>query len=179
MRHWTRCATSAITVPARWALRWPAPPPRPAPSPRLISGPVALETPENVNRIEVISARGHVRCGMAQMGQCDIFVGCAAVADYRPAKAAEQKIKKGAETMQLELVRNPTSSPPSPHEQRAPSRLALPPRRSMCSRPTRATRCTQAAGHDCRQRRGQGRCGFNSDDNAATILWAEGSLEVR
>jgi phosphopantothenoylcysteine decarboxylase/phosphopantothenate--cysteine ligase len=38
---------------------------------------------------------------------CDVFIACAAVADYRPARVADQKIKKSGATLTLELVRNP------------------------------------------------------------------------
>ena len=44
---------------------------------------------------------------LAQAGGADIFIGVAAVADYRAANPAEQKIKKAGETLTLELVRNP------------------------------------------------------------------------
>ncbi|ARM30249.1 bifunctional phosphopantothenoylcysteine decarboxylase/phosphopantothenate--cysteine ligase CoaBC [Prosthecochloris sp. HL-130-GSB] len=73
----------------------------------LITGPVALETPADVRRIDVTTA-----CEMDQAvkdisGACDIFIGAAAVADYRPAEPVDGKIRKTAETMQLSLVRNP------------------------------------------------------------------------
>lgn len=73
----------------------------------LISGPVALATPDGVTRIDVVSADEMYAAVMAQMLDCQLFIGCAAVADYRPAAMAEQKIKKNDEQMQLTLVRNP------------------------------------------------------------------------
>lgn len=73
----------------------------------LISGPVALATPERVRRVDVISAKEMLDASLTHAEQCDIFIGVAAVADYRPAQLAEQKIKKTSDTMQLELVKNP------------------------------------------------------------------------
>lgn len=71
----------------------------------LVSGPVALPAPERVRLVRVESAQEMLEACLANVG--DVFIGVAAVADYRPAQVAEQKIKKGAQTLQLELVRNP------------------------------------------------------------------------
>jgi len=73
----------------------------------LISGPVALATPDRVRRVDVISAQQMLEASLTSAEKCDIFIGVAAVADYRPAQLAEQKIKKSSDTMQLELVKNP------------------------------------------------------------------------
>lgn len=73
----------------------------------LISGPVALATPDRVQRIDVESAAQMHQAVMQHIAAQDIFIGCAAVADYRPAQANSQKIKKSAASMQLELVKNP------------------------------------------------------------------------
>jgi len=73
----------------------------------LISGPVTLETPPGVTRIDAISASDMLDACQELLPDCDIFIACAAVVDYRPASVAEQKIKKGPEKMTLELVRNP------------------------------------------------------------------------
>jgi len=73
----------------------------------LISGAVALRTPERVRRIDVISADDMLAASLQDIEQCDIFIGVAAVADYRPEHVAEQKIKKSADTMQLTLIKNP------------------------------------------------------------------------
>ncbi|MCP4285456.1 MAG: bifunctional phosphopantothenoylcysteine decarboxylase/phosphopantothenate--cysteine ligase CoaBC [Gammaproteobacteria bacterium] len=73
----------------------------------LVSGPVALATPAAVRRIDVETALEMESAVMAQVADCDVFVGCAAVADYRPAMVVEQKIKKTAQKRDIELVRNP------------------------------------------------------------------------
>ncbi|MBV7388527.1 bifunctional phosphopantothenoylcysteine decarboxylase/phosphopantothenate--cysteine ligase CoaBC [Pasteurellaceae bacterium TAE3-ERU1] len=75
----------------------------------LIAGPVALATPANVTRIDVLSAQEMHRHAMALAKQSAVFVGCAAVADYKMAQVAEHKLKKtdAQDTLTLTLVKNP------------------------------------------------------------------------
>ncbi|MEK9822023.1 MAG: bifunctional phosphopantothenoylcysteine decarboxylase/phosphopantothenate--cysteine ligase CoaBC [Gammaproteobacteria bacterium] len=74
----------------------------------LVSGPTSLRPPERVNCIQVESAREMLAAVLAHTSDADIFIGVAAVADYRPAAAAEQKMKKQDEAgMTLQLVQNP------------------------------------------------------------------------
>jgi len=73
----------------------------------LVSGPVSLKTPAGVERINVESAVEMHEAVMSRVRGADIFIATAAVADYRVAEPADQKIKKTQETLQLELVRNP------------------------------------------------------------------------
>lgn len=74
----------------------------------LISGPVNLDTPEGVERINVSSAVDMLAATeIALTTTTDIFIASAAVADYRPMNIAMQKVKKSTGSLQLELVRNP------------------------------------------------------------------------
>lgn len=75
----------------------------------LISGPVLLATPTGVTRIDVTTAEQMYVSSMQQAPQSDIFIGCAAVADFRVAALASQKIKKTADNdgLTLQLVKNP------------------------------------------------------------------------
>ncbi|HEY5740012.1 MAG TPA: bifunctional phosphopantothenoylcysteine decarboxylase/phosphopantothenate--cysteine ligase CoaBC [Gammaproteobacteria bacterium] len=73
----------------------------------LVSGPVALPAPAGVERIDVESAEEMYDAVMKRASQADIFIACAAVADYRVDRAAAQKIKKSNASMTLELVPNP------------------------------------------------------------------------
>ncbi len=74
----------------------------------LISGPVGLPTPPGVTRIDVVTAQQMHDAVAAQLDACDVFVGVAAVADYRPTHAQQQKIKKSADVgMRLDLEQNP------------------------------------------------------------------------
>ncbi len=76
----------------------------------LVSGPVQLPTPAGVARIDVETAAEMHAAVMAHAGEADIFIGCAAVADYRPDNCADSKIKKGSEqageAMQIGMTRN-------------------------------------------------------------------------
>ncbi|MDP8033096.1 bifunctional phosphopantothenoylcysteine decarboxylase/phosphopantothenate--cysteine ligase CoaBC [Pasteurella atlantica] len=75
----------------------------------LISGSVNLNTPDNVQRINVISAIEMEKEAITFAQQSDIFIGCAAVADYRVAEVATQKIKKTDKNNEitLKLIKNP------------------------------------------------------------------------
>ncbi|MFT7527269.1 MAG: phosphopantothenoylcysteine decarboxylase/phosphopantothenate--cysteine ligase [Arenicella sp.] len=76
----------------------------------LISGPVNLETPDRVKRISVTSARDMLNAVNDCIENVDIFIGAAAVADYRPEVIANDKIKKteqANDVMSLRLVPNP------------------------------------------------------------------------
>ena len=73
----------------------------------LISGPVHLTTPDRVSRIDVESAEQMLSAVMDHIEGADIFIGVAAVADYRPVTAEKQKIKKTKNDMTLTLVKNP------------------------------------------------------------------------
>jgi phosphopantothenoylcysteine decarboxylase/phosphopantothenate--cysteine ligase len=73
----------------------------------VIAGPVAQETPPDMARVDVRSAQQMFDAVMQSVTKSDIFVGAAAVADYRPRQAAAEKIKKSDESLTLELVRNP------------------------------------------------------------------------
>jgi len=69
----------------------------------LISGPVCLANPDRVKRVSVVSASEMLSAVKAVVNECDIFIGCAAVADYTPEEFSENKIKKSAQDMQILL----------------------------------------------------------------------------
>lgn len=74
----------------------------------LVAGPVNLATPKGVERHNVTSALEMLAAAEAAAVGADVFIGAAAVADYRPATIAEQKIKKqGDGPLTLQLVQNP------------------------------------------------------------------------
>jgi phosphopantothenoylcysteine decarboxylase / phosphopantothenate---cysteine ligase len=75
----------------------------------LIAGPVHVATPRGVSRIDVKSAQNMLIAGENAARNAHVFIACAAVADWRPANAADQKIKKdgSGQTPQLQFVENP------------------------------------------------------------------------
>lgn len=75
----------------------------------LIAGPVNLNSPAHVKRVDVVDAREMRDAAERAADLCDIFISAAAVADFRPADLAEQKIKKreGHDESSMALVKNP------------------------------------------------------------------------
>ena len=73
----------------------------------LVCGPVTQSTPAGVTRFDVTSTQEMHAAVMQRVAACDIFIGVAAVADYRPAETMRDKIKKDDKPMQIALVPNP------------------------------------------------------------------------
>lgn len=73
----------------------------------LISGPVSLAVPDKVELVDVTSADEMLQATLQSIEAADVFIGVAAVADYRPEKIEPEKIKKSGQQMQLTLVKNP------------------------------------------------------------------------
>ncbi|MCR3755885.1 MAG: fused 4'-phosphopantothenoylcysteine decarboxylase and phosphopantothenoylcysteine synthetase [Sodalis sp. Psp] len=73
----------------------------------LVSGPVDLPTPQGVQRIDVLSALEMQDAVMRTIQQQHIFIGCAAVADYRASHFSPKKIKKQSNNLMLTLIKNP------------------------------------------------------------------------
>jgi phosphopantothenoylcysteine decarboxylase/phosphopantothenate--cysteine ligase len=142
----------------------------------LISGPTALPTPEGVMRIGVETALQMRDAVMAQM-PCDIFIGTAAVADYRPAEAAPEKIKKGADELVVRLVKNPDIV----------SEVAALPERPFVAGFAAETEHVIEHARDkllrkkldliAANRVGEG-LAFDQPDNALTVLWDGGQAEL-
>ncbi|NQX87402.1 MAG: bifunctional phosphopantothenoylcysteine decarboxylase/phosphopantothenate--cysteine ligase CoaBC [Halioglobus sp.] len=144
----------------------------------LVSGPVTLTKPEGSHRIDVTSADEMLTVCQRLLPQCDIFIACAAVADYKPASSETRKIKKSAETVELELVRTPDI-------------LAT---ISACAKNTftvgfaAETHDVLAYARDKLARKdldmvvandvSDNSVGFNSDHNAATIIWKTGEQSL-
>ncbi len=141
----------------------------------LISGPVNLKTPANVQRIDVKSAEQMHNASLAELDSCDIFIACAAVADYRPQVVAEQKMKKqqGVEELTLQLVKNPDII----------AAVASAENRPFCVGFAAETEHVERYAQDKLQRKNldliaandvaEAGQGFNSDKNALTVFSAE------
>ncbi|HSB97867.1 MAG TPA: bifunctional phosphopantothenoylcysteine decarboxylase/phosphopantothenate--cysteine ligase CoaBC [Spongiibacteraceae bacterium] len=144
----------------------------------LIAGPVALSTPERVARIDVESAQQMFDAAMAQVANCDVFIAAAAVADYRPVQIATDKIKKQAEEMLLTLVRNPDIVAAVAQTRPKPFTVGF----------AAETQRVNEYARDKLERKNldmivandvaQPGIGFNSDNNAATVLWRDGEMTI-
>ncbi|HAS8473836.1 TPA: bifunctional phosphopantothenoylcysteine decarboxylase/phosphopantothenate--cysteine ligase CoaBC [Vibrio vulnificus] len=143
----------------------------------LISGPVSLPTPVNVNRINVDSAQEMYDAVMAQASDHDIFISCAAVADYRPATIAEQKLKKtdDSDEMTITMVKNPdiVASVSAMTENR-PFTVGFAAETNdvevYARRKLEKKKLDLLCANDV-SIEGQG---FNSSDNAITLYWSQG-----
>jgi len=72
----------------------------------LLAGPVALETPPGVDRVDVVSADDLLAAALAH-ADADVVIAAAAVSDYAPAEASDHKLKKGDGELVLRLRRTP------------------------------------------------------------------------
>ncbi|QJQ97014.1 bifunctional phosphopantothenoylcysteine decarboxylase/phosphopantothenate--cysteine ligase CoaBC [Halomonas sp. PA5] len=144
---------------------------------RLISGPVALETPRGVERIAVESACEMLAAAKRVAGESDVFIGCAAVADYRAEQVSEHKIKKraaGEKGLTLRLVRNPDII----------AEIAASTPRPFMVGFAAETRDLETYAADKLERKGLDMIvandvsladqGFGADHNAALLLWRTG-----
>ncbi len=144
----------------------------------LVAGPVALATPPGVARVDVETAREMEQAVMARVAECDIFVGCAAVADYRPDSVAEQKIKKSSERMEIRLVRNPdilatvAALPGAPFTVGFAAETQDP--EDYAEKKRIAKRVDMIAANLVGARQG----GFERDENALTLLWQGGREQL-
>lgn len=140
----------------------------------LVSGPVSLKAPDHTRLVGVLSAEQMLEQCLSLLPECDIFIACAAVADYRPAILEPEKIKKGPPELALQLVRTPdiiAAVAASDHHVFTVGFAA-------------ETNNVVAYAKDKMQRKNldmivandvsDPSIGFNSDDNAVTILWRDG-----
>lgn len=145
----------------------------------LIAGPVSLDTPKDVLRFDVSSAKEMHDAALELAQQSDIFIACAAVADYRPASVAEQKIKKNDDDMAIVMVKNPDivadvaklesqrpfvvgfAAETQDVEKYAMSKLSKKNLDMICANDVSVL--------------GQG---FNSDNNALKVYWQNGSKDL-
>ena len=144
----------------------------------MVSGPVALATPDGVRRIDVETALEMEAAVMAQVTNCDIFVGCAAVADYRPAIVVEQKIKKVAQKRDIELVRNPDILAAVAARPKAPFTVGF---AAETERPVEyAQEKRKAKGVDMIAANlvAAAEGGFERDENALIVLWDGGRKDL-
>ncbi len=140
----------------------------------LVSGPTALPAPPDVDRVEVTSAEEMHAEVMARAARCDIFIAAAAVADYRPAGIAEQKIKKSDGPAALDLVRTPDIVAAVAAMDNGPFTVGF----------AAETQSVQTHARDKLERKGLDMIaanrvglpdrGFASESNALSVLWRDG-----
>ncbi|MCC2638831.1 MAG: phosphopantothenoylcysteine decarboxylase/phosphopantothenate--cysteine ligase [Moraxellaceae bacterium] len=140
----------------------------------LVAGPVHQPTPARVRRVNVTSALEMLAAVEQAVADADVFIATAAVADYRPQQVAGQKIKKSADTFTLELVKNPDI---------VAAVAARTPRPFVLGFAAETERVLEHARQKLERKRldmiacndvARADIGFQSDDNALTVLWSGG-----
>ena len=144
----------------------------------LVSGPVSLAPPVGVKLIGVESAQQMQDAVMRQVEQCDIFIACAAVSDYRVAQQAEHKIKKSTQEMTLTLMPNADIL----------ATVSALERRPFCVGFAAETRDLEKYALDKLQRKnldmiaanlvGGGSGGFEADVNRLEVFWRDGRHSI-
>ena len=139
----------------------------------LISGPVSLPEPPGVEMRHVTTAQEMHEATHDCIGDADIFIAAAAVADYRPADEKMQKIKKSGETMRIELVRCPDILQSVAALPRAPFTVGFAAETENVDDYARGKLENKKLDMIIANRVGADR-GFDTDDNAVNVLWTEG-----
>ncbi len=143
----------------------------------LISGPVALPTPTGVVRIDVVKAKEMLEAVLARVEDSDIFIACAAVADYRPVATPIHKIKK--KDTQLTLVLERT-------EDILATVAALPKRPFLVGFAAETNELERYALDKLTRKKLDmvaanwvgGEIGFDSEDNALQVYWPGGECTL-
>jgi phosphopantothenoylcysteine decarboxylase / phosphopantothenate---cysteine ligase len=143
----------------------------------LISGPVHLEPPARVNCINVVSAQEMLDAVLATVADADLFISVAGVADYRCKTPAMQKIKKKAEELTLELIRNPDIVSTVAQLAKRPFVVGFAAETENLV--THAREKLQRKNLDMiiANEVGRHETGIGSDDNAVTVLWQDQQQE--
>lgn len=143
----------------------------------LVCGPVALSTPFGVRRIDVESATDMQSAVHAALDGTDIIIAAAAVADYRPAAVAGQKIKKTQDNLELELTRAPDVLASVTALPQHPFAVGFAAETERIEEHARAKLERKHLDLIAANRVGDG-LAFDCDDNALTVLWRDGSRQL-
>lgn len=144
----------------------------------LVAGPVHLDTPEGVQRVDVRSA-AQMRDAVFAAFPADIYIGAAAVADYAPRAAAASKIKKTGESLALDLVRTPDILSEVAVQTQGKLKLVVgfAAETDNVAEYARGKLAAKRLDLIVANRVGVAGSGFESDDNAMTAYWANGERD--
>ncbi|MCG9683892.1 bifunctional phosphopantothenoylcysteine decarboxylase/phosphopantothenate--cysteine ligase CoaBC [Vibrio sp. Isolate23] len=147
----------------------------------LVAGPVTLPTPVGSQRIDVSSAEDMYNAVMDKACEHDVFISCAAVADYRPQTVAEQKIKKtdDSDQMTIAMVKNPdiVASVASMTQQR-PFTVGFAAETQDVEHYARTKLTKKNLDMICANDVSVEGQGFNSNDNAINLYWKDGEQSL-
>ena len=146
----------------------------------LVAGPVALETPRSVRRIDVEQAEEMATVVEQEVATATLFIATAAVADYRPAEVADQKVKKGGsrgEEMTLRMVRNRDILAEVAVRLDPPFTVGFAAETEHLERHARQKREAKGVDIIAANHVGEPGTGFDADENVLTLFW-EGGEQV-
>lgn len=139
----------------------------------LISGPVNIAAPPGVELRVVETAEEMYSATHEVIGEADIFIAAAAVADYRPAKVGTQKIKKNDKSLSLDLVRCPDILASVAKLPRPPFTVGFAAETENLEKNARSKLQKKRLDMIIVNRVGTG-SGFDRDDNTVSVLWTGG-----
>lgn len=141
----------------------------------VIAGPVALDTPNRVRRIDVMRAEEMYEASIKTVeAGCDIFISTAAVADYRPTVTADHKIKKSTEEIHLTLVKNPDIIAAVAAHARRPFTVGFAAETQDVIEHAQGKLKNKKLDMIATNDVSGPNVGFNSDNNALTVIWPGG-----
>jgi len=141
----------------------------------LVSGPVSLPTPAFVKRIDVTTALEMEAAVQAHAQSQQIFIGCAAVADYRAETIAEAKIKKQGDELTLKMVKNPDIvAGVAALKSHRPYVVGFAAETNNVEEYARQKRTRKNLDLICANDVSLATQGFNSDSNALHLFWQDG-----
>ncbi|MCF6353608.1 MAG: bifunctional phosphopantothenoylcysteine decarboxylase/phosphopantothenate--cysteine ligase CoaBC [Candidatus Polarisedimenticolaceae bacterium] len=144
----------------------------------LIAGPVTLATPRGATRIDVATAHEMQQQVSAHLSRCNIFVACAAVADYRPETVAAEKIKKSREQLALTLIKNPDILAEVAASATPPFTVGFAAETEQLIKHAQEKRRLKRVDMIAANLVGAEQGGFERDENALTVLWEGGRKEL-
>jgi phosphopantothenoylcysteine decarboxylase / phosphopantothenate---cysteine ligase len=143
----------------------------------VVTGPVHLQTPTGVTRINVESARDMYAAVHRQVGDADIFIAAAAVADFQPVNVAKQKIKKQGGSVQLELEPAPDIIKSVADMAKRPFVVGFAAETNDVEDNARIKLKRKKLDMIAANEVGDG-IAFDCEDNALTVIWPGGKMEV-
>jgi len=144
---------------------------------QIVAGPVNLETPQNVRRTDVETAEQMRAAVMAGAPEVDIYIGAAAIADYRPEFVPAQKIKKHADTMDVHMVKSADVLAEVAALKAGPFTVGFAAETEKLEEHARSKFERKNLDMIVGNLVGENLC-FDRDDNSVLILWRDGQSEL-
>ena len=143
----------------------------------LVSGPVSIDTPPGVDKVEVETAEEMYEAVHLRVKEADLFIACAAVSDYRPVTEANEKLKRKETTLSLELVRSPDTLASVAKLDNGPFTVGFAAETQNVTKNARAKLIKKRLDMIAANRVGPD-CGFDQETNSLKVFWKDGDIEL-